>query len=120
MVRASTISHFVAVGIVADPDGYCICGLTVFRRIEDQGHIETAHRVSQIEGQVLRYGIATGQARHDITADLKRALIPRVLSSMFLSRSSQFQGKGCLVAEDVVSQFVSYGEAVAFIGGGTE
>jgi integrase len=51
--------------------------LTILRRIEDQGHVETAHRVSQIVGQVLRYGIATGQARHDITADLKGALIPR-------------------------------------------
>jgi len=51
--------------------------LAILRRIEDQGHVETAHRVSQIVGQVLRYGIATGQARHDITADLKGALIPR-------------------------------------------
>ena len=51
--------------------------LTILRRIEDRGHVETAHRVSQIVGQVLRYGIATGQAVHDITADLKGALIPR-------------------------------------------
>ncbi|SMG27431.1 tyrosine-type recombinase/integrase [Dethiosulfovibrio salsuginis] len=51
--------------------------LALLRRIEDQGHIETAHRVSQIVGQVLRYGIATGQAPHDITADLRGALIPR-------------------------------------------
>ncbi len=51
--------------------------LALLRRIEDQGHIETAHRVSQIVGQVLRYGIATGQAQHDITADLRGALIPR-------------------------------------------
>jgi len=51
--------------------------LTILRRIEDRGHVETAHRVSQIVGLVLRYGIATGQAEHDITADLKGALIPR-------------------------------------------
>jgi len=51
--------------------------LTILRRIEDRGHVETAHRVSQIVGQVLRYGIATGHAVHDITADLKGALIPR-------------------------------------------
>ena len=32
MVRASTISLFVAVGIVADPGGYCVYWLTCFRQ----------------------------------------------------------------------------------------
>lgn len=51
--------------------------LKVFQRIEDRGHIESAHRAAQIVGQVFRYGIATGRADHDVSADLRGALRPR-------------------------------------------
>jgi len=50
--------------------------LTVLRRIENRGALETAHRVNQICGQVFRYGIATGRAERDPAADLKGALPP--------------------------------------------
>lgn len=50
--------------------------LLTLRRIEERGAVETAHRVKQICGQVFRYGIATGRADRDITADLKGALMP--------------------------------------------
>ena len=50
--------------------------LTVLRRIEDRGAIETAHRVKQICGQVFRYAIATGRAIHNPSADLRGALSP--------------------------------------------
>lgn len=50
--------------------------LTVLRRIEDRGAIETAHRIHQICGQVFRYGIATGKAERDISYDLRGAIPP--------------------------------------------
>lgn len=50
--------------------------LTVLRRVENRGAIETAHRIQQICGQVFRYGIATGRADRDISNDLRGALPP--------------------------------------------
>ncbi|MFC1885392.1 tyrosine-type recombinase/integrase, partial [Thermodesulfobacteriota bacterium] len=50
--------------------------LAVLRRIENRGALETAHRVKQICGQVFRYGIATGRAERDPSADLRGALSP--------------------------------------------
>ena len=50
--------------------------LAALRKIEERGAVETAHRVKQIAGQVLRYAIATGRADRDISADLKGALRP--------------------------------------------
>lgn len=51
--------------------------LSVLRRIEDRGQVESAHRVSQIIGQIFRYGIATGRAERDVAADLRGAIAPR-------------------------------------------
>ena len=48
--------------------------LAVFKRIENRGATESAHRVKQITGQVYRYAVATGRAQRDITPDLKGAL----------------------------------------------
>jgi integrase len=50
--------------------------LSVLRRIEDRGAIETAHRIHQICGQVFRYAIATGKAERDISYDLRGAIPP--------------------------------------------
>lgn len=50
--------------------------LTVLRRIEHRGAVETAHRALQVCGQVFRYGVATGKAVRDPSGDLKRALPP--------------------------------------------
>ncbi|MCC6301916.1 MAG: tyrosine-type recombinase/integrase [Gammaproteobacteria bacterium] len=50
--------------------------LTVLRRIESRGALETAHRVHQNCGQVFRYGVATGRAERDPSGDLKGALAP--------------------------------------------
>ncbi len=50
--------------------------LSALRRVESRGAIETAHRISQICGQVFRYAIATGRAERNPTADLKGALAP--------------------------------------------
>ncbi|AKS24228.1 MAG: Putative phage integrase [Leptospirillum sp. Group II 'C75'] len=48
--------------------------LTVLRRIEGRGALETAHRASQNCGQVFRYAVATGRAERDPTGDLRGAI----------------------------------------------
>jgi integrase len=50
--------------------------LATLRRVEARGALETAHREMAICGQIFRYAIATGRAKHDISADLKGALAP--------------------------------------------
>ncbi len=50
--------------------------LSCLRRIEGRGALDTAHRVHQNCGQVLRYAVATGRAIRDPSADLKGALPP--------------------------------------------
>lgn len=55
--------------------------LAALRRIEAGGTVETAHRVKQRIGQVMRYGVATGRAERDPTADLRGALAPVVSKS---------------------------------------
>jgi integrase len=50
--------------------------LRLLQRIEERGAHETAHRTKQRCGQIFRYAIATGRARHDPTADLRGALTP--------------------------------------------
>lgn len=53
--------------------------LAVFRKLEERGKHETAHRTKQRADQVFRYAIATGRAERDPTADLKGALAPVVI-----------------------------------------
>ena len=50
--------------------------LSVLRRIEARGAIDTAHRASQICGQIFRYAIATGRAERDLSQDIKGAIPP--------------------------------------------
>ena len=50
--------------------------LSVLRRIEKRGAIETAHRARESCGQIFRYAIATGRAERDVAADLRGALQP--------------------------------------------
>jgi integrase len=50
--------------------------LTVVRRIENRGALDTAHRALGSCGQVFRYAIATGHAQHDPSANLRGALPP--------------------------------------------
>lgn len=51
--------------------------LQMLRRIEGRGAIETAHRLKQLVGQVMRYAVATGRAQRDPTPDLQGALKTR-------------------------------------------
>jgi integrase len=50
--------------------------LSVMRRMESRGALESAHRMRGYCGRVLRYAIATGRAQRDPSADLKGALPP--------------------------------------------
>ncbi|MGB8421638.1 tyrosine-type recombinase/integrase [Paraburkholderia sp.] len=50
--------------------------LTVLRRVEDRGALDTALRVKQNCGQVFRYAVATGRAERDPSGDLRGALAP--------------------------------------------
>lgn len=49
--------------------------LEVLRRIEAKGRYETANRLRSTFGTIFRYAIATGRAQHDVSSDLKGALI---------------------------------------------
>ncbi len=48
--------------------------LTVIRKIEVRGALDTAHRAKMDCGRVFRYAIATGRAERDPSADLKGAI----------------------------------------------
>lgn len=51
--------------------------LKVLQRIESRGIIESAHRVKQNIGQILRYAIATGRRElFDVTMALNKAIAP--------------------------------------------
>lgn len=50
--------------------------LSVLRRVEARGALETAHRLLQNCGQIWRYAVATGRAESDITQSLRGALPP--------------------------------------------
>lgn len=53
--------------------------LTVLRTVEVRGRYETARRLRSTFSSVLRYAIATGRAKRDVTVDLRGALIaPKV------------------------------------------
>lgn len=50
--------------------------LTVLRRIEGRGTLDTAHRAGGNCSQIFRYAIATGRAERDPVPDLRGALPP--------------------------------------------
>lgn len=49
--------------------------LAVLREIEGKGHVDNAHRMKTLIGQVFRYAVSTGRAQRDVTADL-RGILP--------------------------------------------
>lgn len=50
--------------------------LSMLRRVEKRGALESAHRIQQNCGQVMRYAIATGRASRNPVAEFKGALTP--------------------------------------------
>jgi integrase len=71
--------------------------LDAFRKVEKRGAIETARRLRQMCGQVFRYAVATGRAKHDPTVVLRGALgspgRPRGHRAMALDEVPNFLGK---------------------------
>lgn len=51
--------------------------LKAARHVEESGAVETAHRLRQLCGQVLRYAISTTRIKYDVSAGLRGAL-PKV------------------------------------------
>jgi len=49
--------------------------LAVIQRVEARGSIDSAHRMKQMCGQILRYGVAIGWTERDVTPDLRGTLI---------------------------------------------
>jgi len=49
--------------------------LAVLREIENRGHVDNAHRLKTLIGQVFRYAVSTGRAKRDVTADI-RGILP--------------------------------------------
>lgn len=53
--------------------------LAALRPVEQRGNLETSRRMRSFAGRVFRYGIATGRAEHDLSSDIRDALItPKV------------------------------------------
>ena len=50
--------------------------LSILRRVESRGALETAHRLLNYCGSIFRYAIATGRTGRDVSADLRGALPP--------------------------------------------
>jgi len=58
---------------------------------------ETAHRVKQLPGRVIRFAVATGRATRDPTNDLRGALAPVVMRNhAIMSRSPNRHALGFL------------------------
>lgn len=51
--------------------------LQVLRRVEARGALEQARKLRQTFGQIIRYAILSGRAKHDFTTALKGALKPK-------------------------------------------
>ena len=73
--------------------------LSVLRRIEARGAIDTAHRARQTAGAVFRYAVATGRAERDPSDDLRGAIPPARGGHMAAITDSQKLG-GLLRAID--------------------
>ena len=73
--------------------------LSVLRRIEARGAVDTAHRARQTAGAVFRYAVATGRAERDPSGDLRGAIPPARGGHMAAITDSQRLG-GLLRAID--------------------
>ena len=81
--------------------------LSVLRRIEARGAVETAHRALQNCGQVFRYAIATGRAERDPSPDLKGALPPVKQSHHAAITDPKAIGELLRAIDDYHGQFVT-------------
>lgn len=64
--------------------------LSVLRTVEGRGRYESARRLRSVCGRVFRYAIATGRAEHDLSANLRDALIaPKVKHLAAITNSQE-------------------------------
>ena len=89
--------------------------LAVARRVEARGTIETAHRVLQHIGQVIRYGIATNRADTDPTIALRGALSPVSPKHMAAPTDSPEAVGGILRAFDAFGGSAQVGAALRLL-----
>lgn len=77
-----TLDRFIlpALGIIRVSDLKASDVLAMLRKVEADGLRETARRVRQTTGEILRFGIATDRATRDVTKDLVDALEPMVVT----------------------------------------
>lgn len=68
---------FPFIGGIALPEINAPAILSILRRIESRGTIETAHKVKSYISQTMRYGIANGLIFHDPARDLTGAIAPK-------------------------------------------
>jgi integrase len=80
--------------------------LTMLRRIESRGALETAHRVRTICGQIFRYAVATCRAERDPAADLKGALPPYKKSHLAAITDPKEVGSLLRAIDDYKGSFV--------------
>jgi Arm DNA-binding domain len=94
--------------------------LSLLRKIEGQGHYETAKRLRSFCGMVFRYAIATGRAQRDPSGDLRgafgsKALLMSCLLLCFLSRSFRLNRSG-IISETTSVSACLYGRVGLFHG----
>jgi integrase len=63
--------------------------LSVIRIVEKSGALDMALRVMQLTGQIFRYAIATGRAKHNPVTDLRGALKPPVRKHMAYIKANE-------------------------------
>ncbi len=80
--------------------------LSVLRRIESRGALETAHRILQYCGKVFRYAVATGRAERDISSGLANFGKPngrKLISTAANGASQRSAGNECSSHRSVVT-----------------
>ena len=81
--------------------------LPCLRRIEERGHLETAHRVRALCSQVFRYAVATQRASRDPAADLIGAIAqPKERHHASITRPSEI-GALMRAIEDYAGQITT-------------
>ena len=81
--------------------------LSVLRKIESRGAIETAHRAHQNCGQIFRYAVATGRAERDPSGDLKGAIPPAKQKHHPSITDPKKIGKLLLAIDDYEGSFIT-------------
>lgn len=80
--------------------------LSVLRKIESRGALESAKRTKQIAGQIFRYGVATGRCERDPSQDLAGALAPPIKKHFASTTDPKAVGRLLLVLDGYIGTAV--------------